>query len=185
MERVFYPGVWYHPRVVHENYRKNFDHIPWRSFKKSPDFLKAQEDFELWKRGETGIPFVDAGMRQLNQTGAMHNRVRMVVASFLTKHLLIHWSWGESYFAKKLLDYDLSSNNGNWQWCAGTGCDAAPFFRIFNPMEQQKKFDSNFDYIRKWVPEYGTLAYSQPMVDLGEARRRCLVALAGIGSTKG
>ena len=117
---------------------------------------------------------VDAGMRELNTTGYMHNRVRMVVAGFLCKHLLIDWRWGESYFASKLLDYELSSNNGNWQWAAGTGCDAAPYFRVFNPDQQVKKFDPDLKYIKKWVPEYNSPAYPRPMVDHKEARERAI-----------
>ncbi len=125
-------------------------------------------------RGETGYPLVDAGMRELNKTGFMHNRVRMVTASFLTKHLLIDWRWGEAYFAEKLLDYELASNNGNWQWAAGTGCDAAPYFRIFNPESQQKKFDPDKKYISKWITEYGTSKYPQPLVEHKFARERAL-----------
>jgi deoxyribodipyrimidine photo-lyase len=132
------------------------------------------EDFERWKSGQTGYPLVDAGMRELNQTGHMHNRVRMVTASFLTKHLLQHWKKGERYFAEKLYDYDLASNVGNWQWAAGTGCDAAPYFRIFNPTSQQERFDPKFDYIKKWVPEFGTPDYVKPMVEHVFARERCL-----------
>lgn len=124
----------------------------------------------------TGYPIVDAGMRQLNETGFMHNRVRMITASFLTKHLLIDWRWGESYFAEKLLDYELSSNNGNWQWVAGSGCDSAPYFRIFNPEEQTKKFDKDLNYIRQWVPEFETDKYPKPMVDHKTARERALKA---------
>ena len=133
--------ILYHfPRVVSENFKKKYDNIKWRN---------NEKEFELWCKGETGYPLVDAGMRQLNETGFMHNRVRMVVASFLTKHLLIDWRWGEAYFGEKLLDYELSSNNGNWQWAAGTGCDAAPYFRIFNPAEQTKRFDPDLKYIRE------------------------------------
>src|SRR4030042_5870794 len=115
-------------------------------------------------------------MRQLNLTGYMHNRVRMITASFLCKHLLINWAWGEAWFAKKLLDYELSSNNGNWQWAAGTGCDAAPYFRVFNPTEQLKKFDRQLKYVRLWIPEYGTENYSKPMIEHGFARNRALEA---------
>ncbi|MPN57156.1 Deoxyribodipyrimidine photo-lyase [bioreactor metagenome] len=124
----------------------------------------------------TGFPMVDAGMRQLNQTGLMHNRVRMVAASFLTKHLLIDWRAGESYFASKLLDYELSSNNGNWQWASGSGCDAAPYFRIFNPYEQQRRFDPDMVYVKRWIPEYGTPDYPLPFVDHTFARDRALRA---------
>ena len=132
------------------------------------------EEFRLWCEGKTGYPMVDAGMRELNQSGYMHNRVRMITASFLTKHLLIDWRWGEAYFAAKLLDYELASNNGGWQWAAGTGTDAAPYFRIFNPESQQKKFDRDFEYIKRWVPEFGTAEYPAPIVEHKMARERCL-----------
>jgi deoxyribodipyrimidine photo-lyase len=128
----------------------------------------------MWKKGETGYPLVDAGMRELNSTGFMHNRVRMLVASFLCKHLLIDWRWGEAYFASKLLDFELSSNIGNWQWAAGSGVDAAPYFRIFNPITQVEKFDQQKEYINKWVPELQELTYPQMMVDHKMARERCL-----------
>jgi len=153
------------PTVVDNNFHRKYNGISWRN---------EEEDFKRWSQGETGYPLVDAGMRQLNQTGFMHNRVRMVTASFLCKHLLIDWRWGESYFAEKLLDYELSSNNGNWQWAAGTGCDAAPYFRIFNPHEQLKKFDKNLEYVRQWVPEADTTAYPRPVVDHQFARKRAL-----------
>jgi len=159
--------LWHFPQVVKQSFRPEYDRVEWR---------KSSEDFERWCSGQTGYPLVDAGMRELNATGYMHNRVRMVTASFLCKHLLIHWLKGERYFAAKLLDYDLSANNGNWQWAAGTGCDAAPYFRIFNPQSQQEKFDPDLTYIRKWVPEYGTVRYVEPMVDHVEARERCLAA---------
>lgn len=166
--REFFMQILFHfPRVVTENFHSKYDNINWRNNK---------EEFELWKQGKTGYPIVDAGMRQLNTTGYMHNRVRMIVASFLTKHLLIDWRWGESYFAEKLLDYDLSANNGNWQWAAGTGCDAAPYFRVFNPWEQQKKFDKDYKYVLKWIPEYDELTYIKPMVDHKFARERALEA---------
>lgn len=155
------------PRVINENFREKYNGIQWRN---------NEIEFERWCRGETGYPMVDAGMRQLNKTGYMHNRVRMVTASFLCKHLLIDWRWGEAYFAKKLLDYDLSANNGNWQWAAGTGCDAAPYFRIFNPAEQQKKFDKDLSYIKKWIPELNSFDYPAPMVDHKLARERALKA---------
>ena len=129
-----------YPDVVTSNFKSKYDNIEW---------INNEEEFEMWCRGETGYPLVDAGMRQLNQTGYMHNRVRMIAAGFLCKHLLIDWRWGEAYFAQKLLDYELSSNNGNWQWAAGTGCDAAPYFRIFNPYSQQEKFDPDKEYIKK------------------------------------
>jgi deoxyribodipyrimidine photo-lyase len=155
------------PHVVNQAFHPAYDAISWRT---------SEEDFERWCQGMTGFPLVDAGMRQLNQTGTMHNRVRMVVASFLAKDLLIDWRWGEAYFAEKLLDYELSSNNGNWQWAAGTGCDAAPYFRVFNPNLQQQKFDPRVEYIRRWIPEFGTPDYPPPMVDHTEARQRALDA---------
>ncbi|MGY8954266.1 MAG: FAD-binding domain-containing protein, partial [Flavobacteriales bacterium] len=142
--------LYHFPHVVANNFKKKYDNIQWRN---------NLEEFEKWKNGETGYPMVDAGMRELNATGYMHNRVRMVVAGFLCKHLLIDWKWGEAYFATKLLDYELSSNNGNWQWSAGTGCDSAPYFRIFNPTEQVKKFDTQLAYITKWIPELNSLNY--------------------------
>ncbi len=164
--REFFMQVLFHfPHVVSQSFRPAYDKIPW---------INDPKNFQLWCEGQTGYPLVDAGMRELNQTGHMHNRVRMVVASFLTKHLLIDWRWGESYFASKLLDFDLASNNGNWQWAAGTGCDAAPYFRVFNPTSQQKKFDPQFIYIKKWVPEYESLDYPEPMIDHALARQRAL-----------
>ncbi|KAF0203539.1 MAG: hypothetical protein FD170_966 [Bacteroidetes bacterium] len=161
--------LWHFPKVEKSAFRSGYDKIIWNN---------DPEDFEKWCTGNTGYPLVDAGMRELNQTGFMHNRVRMVVASFLTKHLLIDWRWGEAYFAEKLLDFELSSNNGNWQWAAGSGCDAAPYFRIFNPSEQLKKFDKEFTYVKHWVPEYSSINYVQPMVDHQFARQRCLSAYA-------
>ena len=164
--REFFMQILYnYPQVVTQSFKPAYDRIVWRN---------DETEFMRWTEGTTGFPLVDAGMRQLNETGLMHNRVRMVVASFLCKHLLIDWRLGEAYFAEKLLDYDLSANNGNWQWAAGTGCDAAPYFRIFNPYEQQKKFDPNFEYIKKWVPEYGTNKYAPPMVEHTFARARAL-----------
>lgn len=157
----------------------NFPHVVNRSFKAKYDairWLNDEEHFKRWCEGRTGYPIVDAGMRELNATGYMHNRVRMITASFLVKHLLIDWRWGEAYFAEKLLDYELSSNNGNWQWVAGCGCDAAPYFRIFNPWEQQKKFDQKFDYILRWVPEFSTHRYPSPIIDHQIARKRALEA---------
>lgn len=166
--REFFMQILYHyPKVVNNNFRSKYDGIKWRN---------NEAEFEKWCKGETGYPMVDAGMRQLNKTGYMHNRVRMITAGFLCKHLLIDWRLGESYFAKKLLDFDLSANNGNWQWAAGTGCDAAPYFRIFNPIEQLKKFDKNEVYIKKWIPEYGTIKYPKPMVEHKFARERALEA---------
>lgn len=152
------------PKVVTHNFKSAYDGIQWRN---------NEEDFKHWCTGTTGYPMVDAGMRQLNETGYMHNRVRMVVASFLCKHLLINWQWGEAYFAEKLLDYDLSANVGNWQWAAGTGCDAAPYFRVFNPDIQLKKFDEKGIYIRKWIPEFD-LGYGEPMVEHAFARDRAI-----------
>lgn len=153
------------PKVVDNAFKKEYDQIPWR---------QDEEGFEKWCKGKTGYPIVDAGMRQLNKTGYMHNRVRMVVASFLTKHLLIDWRWGEAYFAKKLLDFDLASNNGGWQWAAGTGTDAQPYFRVFNPQSQTEKFDPDLKYIKKWVPEYGTDKYPDPIVEHKSARQRAI-----------
>jgi deoxyribodipyrimidine photo-lyase len=155
----------------------NFPHVVNGAFRPEYDRIQWQNDeglFIKWCEGKTGYPLVDAGMRELSQTGFMHNRVRMVVASFLTKHLLIDWRWGEAWFAEKLLDFELSSNNGNWQWAAGSGCDSAPYFRIFNPTEQAKKFDPQSAYIRKWLPEFGTISYPTPIVDHTFARKRCL-----------
>jgi deoxyribodipyrimidine photo-lyase len=152
------------PKVVTHNFKSAYDGIKWRN---------NEEDFKRWCEGKTGYPMVDAGMRQLNETGYMHNRVRMVVASFLCKHLMIQWQWGEAYFAQKLLDFELSSNVGNWQWAAGTGCDAAPYFRVFNPEIQLKKFDEKGRYIRKWIPEFDC-GYGQPMVEHAFARDRAI-----------
>ncbi|MEY8020149.1 deoxyribodipyrimidine photo-lyase [Muriicola sp. SD30] len=157
--------LWHFPRTTNEAFKKKYDRIPWRN---------KEEEFKKWKNGQTGYALVDAGMRQLNATGYMHNRVRMLVASFLCKHLLIDWRWGEAYFAEKLLDYELSSNVGNWQWAAGSGVDAAPYFRIFNPMTQIDKFDKDQKYIKQWVPEVDTDEYVPKMVDHKEARERCL-----------
>lgn len=154
-----------HPHVASRSFRPKYDLIEWRN---------DPSDFQRWCAGKTGYPIVDAGMRELNATGYMHNRVRMITASFLTKHLLIDWRWGEAYFAKKLLDFDLSSNNGGWQWAAGSGTDAAPYFRVFNPYAQQKKFDKDFAYVKLWVPEFGTDNYPDPLVDHKAARERCL-----------
>ncbi|MBX2986662.1 MAG: deoxyribodipyrimidine photo-lyase [Bdellovibrionaceae bacterium] len=161
--------LWHHPRVVERSFRPEYDDIAWRN---------SRRDFERWAEGKTGYPLVDAGMRELNATGFMHNRARMVTASFLCKHLLIHWREGEAYFARRLLDYDLSANNGNWQWAAGSGCDAAPYFRIFNPLTQAKKFDPDGEYIRRWVPEWGSAGALKPLVNHDEARGRALRAYA-------
>ncbi|MCP2038655.1 deoxyribodipyrimidine photo-lyase [Chryseobacterium sp. HSC-36S06] len=164
--REFFMQILYHfPKVVHHSFKAKYDQISW---------INDPESLKKWQAGNTGYPLVDAGMRELNETGFMHNRVRMVCASFLTKHLLTDWRIGEAYFAEKLLDYDLSANNGNWQWSAGSGCDAAPYFRVFNPEEQQKKFDPDFVYIKKWVREFGTSAYPKPMIDHKLARERAL-----------
>jgi len=159
--------LWHYPETTHNAFRKKYDKINWRN---------NETEFQKWCKGETGYPLVDAGMRQLNKTGYMHNRVRMVVASFLCKHLLIDWRWGEAYFAEKLLDYELSSNVGNWQWAAGSGVDAAPYFRIFNPTTQIKKFDKDLKYINIWVEDLNELTYPDPIVDHKEARERCLKA---------
>ena len=164
--REFFMQVLFHfPKVVTNNFRQKYDAIPWRN---------NEEEFMKWCKGETGYPMVDAGMRQLNKTGYMHNRVRMVTAGFLCKHLLIDWRWGEAYFAEKLLDYELSANNGNWQWAAGTGCDAAPYFRVFNPESQLKKFDKDLEYIRKWIEDFDELTYPKPMVEHKLARERAI-----------
>ncbi len=157
--------LWHFPHTVDKSFKPIYDQIVWKN---------DELHFEKWCKGKTGYPMVDAGMRQLNATGYMHNRVRMIVASFLCKHLLIDWRWGEAYFAQKLLDFELSSNVGNWQWAAGSGVDAAPYFRIFNPSEQQKKFDPKESYIKKWIPEYGTSYYPAPIVEHKIARDLCL-----------
>ncbi|MDH4404230.1 MAG: deoxyribodipyrimidine photo-lyase [Flavobacterium sp.] len=157
--------LWHFPHTNTKSFRPKYDAIKWNN---------NEGEFQKWCEGKTGYPFVDAGMRELNATGHMHNRLRMVVASFLCKHLLIDWRWGETYFATKLLDYEQSSNVGNWQWAAGSGVDAAPYFRIFNPTEQVKKFDKDLIYIKKWVPELQDFSYSQPIVDHKFARERCL-----------
>ena len=164
--REFYQMIlWHYPRVVTSSFKPGYDRIDWRN---------NPVEFNAWCEGKTGYPLVDAGMRELIKTGFMHNRVRMVTASFLTKHLLIDWRWGEAWFAKKLLDYELASNNGGWQWAAGCGCDAAPYFRIFNPSLQAKKFDPENLYIRKWIPELDELAFQRPIVEHEFARERCI-----------
>ncbi len=164
--RDFYHMIlWHFPHVVSKAFKPAYDNIQWRN---------NEKEFSLWCEGKTGYPIVDAGMRELNTTGFMHNRVRMIVASFLTKHLLIDWRWGEAYFAEKLLDFDLAANNGGWQWAASSGCDAAPYFRVFNPSLQTERFDPDFRYIKKWVPEFGTSNYPKPMVDHAMARDRVL-----------
>ena len=164
--REFFMQILYHfPKVINESFKRKYDNISW---------LYDEKNLKNWQEGKTGYPIVDAGMRQLNESGFMHNRVRMVCASFFTKHLLMDWRIGEAYFAEKLLDYDLSANNGNWQWSAGTGCDSAPYFRVFNPEEQQKKFDPDFKYIKKWVKEFGKKDYPKPIVEHKFARLRAL-----------
>ncbi len=157
--------LWHFPHTVNKSFKPKYDEIQWENNKTL---------FQQWCEGKTGYPFVDAGMRELNATGHMHNRVRMITASFLCKHLLIDWRWGEAYFAQKLLDYEQASNVGNWQWAAGSGVDAAPYFRIFNPTEQIKKFDKDLVYIKKWIPELNSLSYPQPIVDHKMAREKCL-----------
>ena len=157
--------LWHFPHTVTKSFKPQYEAIQWRNNK---------EEFEKWCQGETGYPLVDAGMRELNQTGFMHNRVRMLVGSFLCKHLLIDWRWGEAYFAQKLHDFELSSNVSNWQWVAGCGVDAAPYFRIFNPTTQISKFDKDHQYIKRWVPEYQEFNYAKPIVDHKFARERCL-----------
>jgi len=164
--REFYSAILQHfPYVAERSFRKKYEQVPW---------VNDEKQFTLWCQGKTGFPIVDAGMRELNITGYMHNRVRMITASFLTKHLLIDWRWGEAYFASKLLDYELASNNGGWQWAAGTGTDAQPYFRVFNPESQTKKFDPHMKYIKKWIPELDTPEYPKPMVDHKFARNRAI-----------
>lgn len=165
--RDFYHTVLWHMPHVRKGYayKPEYDRIQWRN---------NEKEFDAWCKGMTGYPIVDAGMRELNETGYMHNRVRMITASFLCKHLLIDWRWGETYFAEKLLDYDFAANNGGWQWSAGSGCDAAPYFRIFSPKAQTEKFDKGLEYIRKWIPELDSFDYPQPIVDHEFARKRCL-----------
>ncbi len=166
--REFFMQILFHfPDVITNNFKPQYNNIRW---------INNPDDFKKWKAGETGYPFVDAGMRQLSTTGTMHNRARMIAAGFLCKHLLTDWRLGEAWFAHMLLDYEQSSNNGNWQWAAGTGCDAAPYFRIFNPVMQQKKFDGSLEYIRKWIPEYGTSAYPDPIIEHNFARNRAIEA---------
>ncbi|NVO18304.1 MAG: deoxyribodipyrimidine photo-lyase [Bacteroidetes bacterium] len=166
--------LWHYPYVVNKPFKAQYERILWRN---------DEGDFQKWCFGETGYPLVDAGMRELLQTGVMHNRVRMVTASFLTKHLLIDWRWGESWFAQKLLDFELASNNGNWQWSAGCGCDAAPYFRIFNPRAQADKFDPDNLYVKRWIPEFNTSKYPKPIVDHNLARNRCLEAYSAVRTT--
>jgi deoxyribodipyrimidine photo-lyase len=164
--RDFYQMIlWHFPHVVGNSFKPDYDRIEW---------LNNQDHFQAWCRGMTGYPIVDAGMRELRNTGFMHNRVRMIVASFLTKHLLIDWRWGEAWFARYLLDFELASNNGGWQWAASSGCDAAPYFRVFNPALQTEKFDPHLEYVKKWVPELNTLSYPKPIVDHKMARQRAV-----------
>lgn len=164
--REFYMMIlWHYPHVARSSFKPAYDRIPWKN---------DERQFQAWCDGRTGYPIVDAGMRELNQTGYMHNRLRMVTASFLAKHLLIDWRWGEAYFAKKLLDFELASNNGGWQWAAGTGCDAAPYFRVFNPDLQAGKFDPENIYISRWVPEYREKSYPSRMVDHAQARKQAI-----------
>lgn len=163
--REFFMMILFHfPYVVQGSFKKKYDRIQWRN---------NESEFKAWCLGETGYPIVDAGMRQLNESGFMHNRIRMITAGFLCKHLLIDWKWGEAYFAEKLLDYELSSNNGNWQWAAGSGCDAAPYFRIFNPISQTLKFDPKLIYIKHWIKDFNT-DYIPPIVNHEFARNRAL-----------
>ncbi|MFI5145491.1 MAG: cryptochrome/photolyase family protein [Ignavibacteria bacterium] len=170
--REFFMMILYHfPYVLERSFKQEFDNIRWRN---------DEREFGLWCSGKTGYPLIDAGMRELKQTGYMHNRVRMTAASFLVKNLLIDWRWGERFFADNLLDYELASNNGNWQWIAGTGADASPYFRVFNPVTQQQKFDPDFEYIRKWIPEFGTSAYPEPVVDLNYSRERAIEAYKSV-----
>ncbi len=164
--RDFYQMIIFHfPKSAENSFKAQYDKIIWE---------KNEVHFDAWCTGKTGYPIVDAGMRELNATGFMHNRVRMVVASFLTKHLLLDWRLGAAYFAEKLLDFELASNTGGWQWAAGCGCDAAPYFRVFNPQAQQEKFDKSFEYIKKWVPEFGTSSYPEPIIEHKFARERIL-----------
>ncbi|MFZ1524827.1 MAG: deoxyribodipyrimidine photo-lyase [Saprospiraceae bacterium] len=164
--RDFYSQILYHfPHVEQRSFRSEYDRLEWRN---------DADEFDAWCQGMTGYPIVDAGMRELKMTGHMHNRVRMITASFLTKHLLIDWRWGEAWFARHLLDFDLASNNGGWQWAAGSGTDAAPYFRIFSPDAQTDRFDKDRKYIKRWVPEFGTPAYPDPIIDHKLARERCL-----------
>jgi deoxyribodipyrimidine photo-lyase len=164
--REFYSSIlWHFPQTIDQNYNRKYDGVEW---------INNEDDFDMWCQGRTGYPIVDAGMRELNVTGFMHNRVRMIVSSFLTKHLLTDWRWGEAYFARKLLDFEQASNVGGWQWAAGTGVDAAPYFRVFNPTLQMEKFDPDLKYVKKWIPEYGSKDYPNPIVDHKMARVRAI-----------
>jgi len=172
--REFYMMIlWHFPQTEEQSFKKEYDQLEWKN---------DENDFKRWCEGKTGYPIVDAGMRELNETGFMHNRLRMITASFLTKHLLIDWRWGEAYFADKLLDYEQASNVGGWQWAASTGCDAVPYFRIFNPELQTQKFDPEYKYIKQWVPEFNTPTYPKPIVDHQFARERALQAFKKIKS---
>ncbi|MBS7332781.1 MAG: deoxyribodipyrimidine photo-lyase [Weeksellaceae bacterium] len=153
------------PATTYSAFKPKYDNIQW---------INNEKEFDLWCKGETGYPIVDAGMKELNATGFMHNRVRMIVASFLCKHLLIDWRWGESYFASKLNDYEMASNVGNWQWASSSGCDATPYFRVFNPTLQQQKFDKDFKYIKKWIPNFDEQNYIEPIVPHDFARERAI-----------
>ncbi|MEO5571650.1 MAG: FAD-binding domain-containing protein, partial [Bacteroidia bacterium] len=157
--------LWHFPHNETNPFKRKYETIKWRN---------NEAEFAKWSKGETGFPIVDAGMKELNETGFMHNRVRMIVANFLTKILLIDWRWGETYFAEKLTDFELSSNNGNWQWAAGCGCDAAPYFRIFNPFTQAERFDPENKYISKWVQGFNPAKYLEPMVDFNLGRKNAL-----------
>lgn len=164
--REFYQQIlWHFPYIESKAFKPKYDEIPWRN---------DEREFQLWCQGRTGYALVDAGMKELNRTGYMHNRLRMITASFLTKHLLIDWRWGEAYFASKLQDYELASNNGGWQWAAGTGCDAVPYFRIFNPEIQMQKIDPKLNYIRRWIPDYNPNRYIKKIIDHSFARQRAL-----------
>ena len=163
--------LWRFPRVVGSSFKPAYEQIQW---------LNNEEFFAAWCEGRTGVPIVDAGLRELNATGFMHNRVRMIAASYLVKHGLVDWRWGEAYFARRLLDFELASNNGNWQWVAGCGCDAAPYFRIFNPELQAKKFDPQMDYVKTWVPEWQSRSYPEPQIEHSMARQRALQAYAAV-----
>ncbi len=164
--RDFYMMILFHfPHVVNGGFKPAYNFIKWRN---------NEKEFHAWCNAQTGYPIVDAGMNELNATGFMHNRIRMITASFLVKHLLIDWRWGEAYFAQKLIDFDLSANNGGWQWAAGSGCDAAPYFRVFSPYEQTKKFDAKLTYINKWVPNVNQFNYPQQIVEHTFARQRVL-----------
>ena len=174
--RDFFQALLFHfPETVTESFRPEYKHMNWRN---------NEAEFEAWCEGRTGYPFVDAGMRQLVATGWMHNRVRMVVAGFLTRHLLVDWRWGEAFFAQHLIDYELASNVGNWQWAAGTGCDAAPYFRVFNPTRQAERFDPDGEYIRRWIPELGEFGYPVPIVEHRFARNRAISAFKSLQSKK-